>query len=50
MLVTEAPPVDASWIVRGDSVGRRLLDAFAEDFELYAYAQERLRADAAELD
>jgi hypothetical protein len=49
MLVTEAPPVDASWITRGDSVGRRLLDAFTEDFELYAYAHERLHADAAAL-
>ena len=49
MLVTEAPPVDASWITRGDSVGRLLLDAFTEDFELYAYAHERLGADAAAL-
>jgi hypothetical protein len=43
--VTQAPPVDASWINAGDSVGKRLLDAFAEDFELHRLASERLAAD-----
>jgi hypothetical protein len=45
MLVTEAPPVDAQWITREDSVGRLLLDAFAEDFELYRCARELLASD-----
>jgi len=48
-LVTDAPAVDASWITPRDSVGRRLLEAFAEDFELYRYADQRLRADLASL-
>jgi|GEM_PF-5158207 hypothetical protein len=48
-LVTEAPPVDASWITLDDSVGRRLLEAFAEDFALYRRAQERLATDLARL-
>lgn len=44
-LVTVAPPVDPTWINYNDSVGRRLLEAFAEDFELYRLARERLEAD-----
>jgi hypothetical protein len=44
--VTAAAPVDASWIAPNDSVGRRLLDAFAEDFELYRCANQRLAGDA----
>jgi hypothetical protein len=47
--VTQAPPVDASWINAGDSVGKRLLDAFAEDFELHRLAGERLAADLAQV-
>ncbi len=46
--VTQAPPVDASWIHAGDPVGKRLLDAFAEDFELHRLAGERLAADFAQ--
>jgi hypothetical protein len=38
--VTAAPAVDTSWISPGDSIGRRLLDALAEDFELYRFARE----------
>jgi hypothetical protein len=45
--VTQAPPVDASWIHAGDTVGKRLLDAFAEDFELHRLAGRRLAADFA---
>ena len=48
--VTEKPPVDVAWIVPSDSIGRRLLDAFAEDFELYHCANERLTADLLRLD
>lgn len=47
--VTEGPPVDASWITPADSVGRRLLEAFAEDFELQRRGTERLVADLARL-
>ena len=45
--VTQAPPVDASWITAGDTVGKRLLDAFAEDVALHRLAGERLAADVA---
>jgi hypothetical protein len=45
--VTDAAPVDAAWITPHDSVGRRLLEALGEDFELYRYAGERLTADLA---
>ena len=44
---TQAPPVDAVWITPADSVGRRLLEAFAADFELHRSAGERLLADLA---
>ncbi len=47
MLVTDRPPVDAAFITPADSVGRRLLDAFAEEFELYARANARLTQDLA---
>jgi hypothetical protein len=47
MLVTERPPVDASFITPADSVGRRLLDAFAEEFELYRLGNARLTRDLA---
>ena len=45
--VTEAAPVNVSWIAPNDSVGARLLEAFAEDFELYRFASERLAGDVA---
>jgi hypothetical protein len=45
--VTQGAPVDATWIHRNDSVGRKLLDAFAEDFDLYWFGQARLAADLA---
>jgi hypothetical protein len=41
--VTEGEP-DLAWIDRGDTVGRKLLDSVAEDYELYAHAVERLNA------
>jgi hypothetical protein len=47
--VTQGAPVDATWIHRGDSVGRTVLDAFAEDFDLYWYGQARLAADLTRL-
>jgi len=47
--VTERPPVDRAWITPADSVGRRLLDAFAEDVELHRYAGERMDAAIAAL-
>jgi hypothetical protein len=48
-LVTTAPPVDATWIGPHDSVGRRLLAAFAEDFELHRVASELIAAEAAKV-
>lgn len=47
--VTEGPVVDTAWITPADSVGRRLLEAFAEDFELQRRGAERLAADLARL-
>jgi hypothetical protein len=43
--VTEGPPVDTSWITMGDSIGRKLFAAFAEDFELHPRESDRLVAD-----
>jgi hypothetical protein len=48
-LVTIAPAVNLDWIVPADSVGRRLLDAFAEDFELYRLASELIASETAKL-
>jgi hypothetical protein len=45
--VTEGPPVDTSWITTDDSVGRKLFEAFAEDFELHQRASDRLAAGLA---
>ena len=47
--VTEGPPVDTSWITMDDSVGRKLFEAFSEDFELHQRASDRLFADLRQL-
>jgi hypothetical protein len=43
--VNPGPLVEAAWIARSDSVVSRLIDAFAEDYELHRFANERLTAD-----
>jgi hypothetical protein len=47
--MTDAPPVDTAWINAGDSVGRRLIESFADDYALYRLAQKRQLRDIAEL-
>jgi hypothetical protein len=47
---TEGPQVDRAWITPDDPVGRRLLEAFADDIELHRFAERRLSADVANLD